>query len=130
MYAGRWPWVLLAITCSLIFTWKCTACLFCIFAVIKKLHVHDLDSIWTCAYCDSTWSFTAWLGLDLDLHLDDLTTALMCIPASVSYLIEVCRLVDRRNNFYFHLFLAAWNQLITPIIMNFIIFMIITQYSK
>ena len=33
--------------------------------------------------------------------------------------IIVCGLVDRYNNFYFHLFLAAWNQLITLIIMNF-----------
>ena len=41
------------------------------------------------------------------------------IPVSVSCLILVCRLVDKHNNFYFHLFLAVWNQLITLIIMNF-----------
>ena len=45
----------------------------------------------------------------------------MFISVSVSCLILVCKLVDRHNNFYFHLFLAAWNQLITFIIMNFII---------
>ena len=43
----------------------------------------------------------------------------MFIPVSVSCLILVCRLVNRHNNFFFHLFLAAWNQLITLIIMNF-----------
>ena len=46
----------------------------------------------------------------------------MFIPVSVSCLIVICRLVDRRNNFYFHLFLAAWNQLITLVIMNFNIY--------
>ena len=46
----------------------------------------------------------------------------MYIPVSVSCLIVVCRLVERHNNFYFHLFLAAWNQLIILIIMNFNIF--------
>ena len=40
----------------------------------------------------------------------------MFIPVSISYLIIVSRLVDRQNNFY--LFLVAWNQLITLIIMN------------
>ena len=43
----------------------------------------------------------------------------MFIHVSVSCLIVICRLVDRHKNFYFHLFLAAWNQLITLIIMNF-----------
>ena len=42
----------------------------------------------------------------------------MFIPVSVSCLIVVCKLVDRHNIFYFHLFLAAWNLLITLIIMN------------
>ena len=37
----------------------------------------------------------------------------MFIPVFVSCLIIVCKLVDRHNNFYFHLFQAAWNQLIT-----------------
>ena len=46
----------------------------------------------------------------------------MFIPVSVSCLIVVCRLVDRHNNFYFQLFLAAWNQLITLIILNFNIY--------
>ena len=46
----------------------------------------------------------------------------MFIPVSVSCLIAICRLVDRHNNFYFHLFLATWNQLITLIIMNLIIY--------
>ena len=46
----------------------------------------------------------------------------MFIPVSVSCLIVVCRLRDRNNNFYFHLLLAAWNQLITLIIMNFKIY--------
>ena len=46
----------------------------------------------------------------------------MFISASVSCLIIVCRLVDRHKNFYFHLFLAAWNQLITLKIMNFNIY--------
>ena len=46
----------------------------------------------------------------------------MFIPVSVSCLIVVCRLVGRHNNFYFYLFLAAWNQLITLIIMNFNIY--------
>ena len=46
----------------------------------------------------------------------------MFIPEFVSCLIVVCRLVDRHNNFYFHLFLAAWNQLITLIMMNFNIY--------
>ena len=46
----------------------------------------------------------------------------MFIPVSVSCLIVVCRLVDRHNNFYFHLFLANWNQFITLIIMNFNIY--------
>ena len=40
----------------------------------------------------------------------------------VSCLIAVFRLVDRHNNFYFHLFLAVWNQFITLIIMNFNIY--------
>ena len=46
----------------------------------------------------------------------------MFISESVSCLIVVCRLVDRHNNFYFHLFLvASWKQLefITLIIKNF-----------
>ena len=46
----------------------------------------------------------------------------MFIPVSVSCLIVVCRLVDRHNNFYCHLFLTTWNQLITLIIMNFNIY--------
>ena len=46
----------------------------------------------------------------------------MFIPLSVSCLIVVCRRVDRHKSFYFHLFLAAWNQLITLIIMNFNIY--------
>ena len=46
----------------------------------------------------------------------------MFIPVSASRLIVVCRLVDRHNNFYFHLFLAALNQLITLIMMNFNIY--------
>ena len=46
----------------------------------------------------------------------------MFIPVSVSSLVVVCRLADRHNNFYFHLFLATWNQLITLIIMNFNIY--------
>ena len=46
----------------------------------------------------------------------------MFIPISISCLILVCRLVDRHNNFYFHLFLVAWNQSITLIIMNFNIY--------
>ena len=48
----------------------------------------------------------------------------MFIPLSVSVscLIIVSRLVDRHNNFYFHLFQVAWNQLITLIIMNFNIY--------
>ena len=46
----------------------------------------------------------------------------MFISVSVSCVIVVCRLVDRFNNFYFHLFLAAWNQVITLIIMNFNIY--------
>ena len=46
----------------------------------------------------------------------------MFIPLSVSCLIVLCRLVDRQNNFYFHLFLAAWNQLIALIIINFNIY--------
>ena len=46
----------------------------------------------------------------------------MFILVSVSCLIVVCRLVERHNNFYFHVFLAAWNQLITLIIMNFNIY--------
>ena len=44
------------------------------------------------------------------------------IPVSVSCLIVVCRLADRDKNFYFHLFVAAWNRLITLIIMNFNIY--------
>ena len=46
----------------------------------------------------------------------------MFIPVSVSCLIVILRLVDRHNNFYFHLFLTAWNQFITLIIMNFNIY--------
>ena len=46
----------------------------------------------------------------------------MFIPVSVSCLIVVCRLVDKHNNFYFLLFLAARNQLITLINMNFNIY--------
>ena len=46
----------------------------------------------------------------------------MFISVSVSCLIIVCRLVDRHKNFYFHLFLAAWNQLIALKIMNFNIY--------
>ena len=46
----------------------------------------------------------------------------MFIYVSVSCLIIVCRLVDRHKNFYFHLFLAACNQLITLMIMNFNIY--------
>ena len=46
----------------------------------------------------------------------------MFIPVSASCLIVVCRLVDRHNNFYFHFFLAARNQLMTLIIMNFNIY--------
>ena len=46
----------------------------------------------------------------------------MFIPVSVSCLIVVCRLMDKRNNFRFHLFLAVWNQLITLIIINFKIY--------
>ena len=46
----------------------------------------------------------------------------MFIPVSVSCLIVVCRLVDRHSNFYFYLFLAAYNQLIIVIIMNFNIY--------
>ena len=42
----------------------------------------------------------------------------MFTPVSVSCLILVSRLVGRRNNFYFHIFLASRNQLITRIIMN------------
>ena len=46
----------------------------------------------------------------------------MFISLSVLCLIVICRLVDRHNNFYFHLFLVAWNQLITLTIMNFNIY--------
>ena len=46
----------------------------------------------------------------------------MFISVSTSCLIVVCRLVDRHNNFYFHLFLAVWNQLIKLIIKNFNIY--------
>ena len=46
----------------------------------------------------------------------------MFISVSVSCLIVVSRLENRHNNFYFHLFLTAWNQLITLIIMNFTIY--------
>ena len=46
----------------------------------------------------------------------------MFILVSVSCLIVVCTLVDRQNNLYFHLFQAAWNQLITLIIINFNIY--------
>ena len=46
----------------------------------------------------------------------------MFMSVSVSCLIVVCRLVVRHNNFYFHLFLAAWNQLITLLIINFNIY--------
>ena len=53
----------------------------------------------------------------------------MFIPVSVSCLIVVCRLADRHNNFYFHLFLAAWNQLITLIIMSFNIYNNITIFD-
>ena len=44
------------------------------------------------------------------------------MPVSVSCLIVVCRLVNRHYNFYFDLFLFAWNQLITLIIINFNIY--------
>ena len=46
----------------------------------------------------------------------------MFIPLSVSCLTKVCGLVDRHKNFNFHLFPAAWNQLITLILMNFNIY--------
>ena len=46
----------------------------------------------------------------------------MCILVFVSYLIVICSLVNRHNNFYFHLFLAAWHQLLTLIIMNLYIY--------
>ena len=46
----------------------------------------------------------------------------MFIPVSVSCLIVGYIFISRYNNFYFHLFLDAWNQLITLTIMNFNIY--------
>ena len=54
----------------------------------------------------------------------------MFIPVSVSCLIVVSRLLGRQNNFYFHLFLTVWNQLITLIIMNFNIYNKNTIFNK